>query len=58
MVNVLQFVIYMNEWKFNWPPNASIAIKTLRTIALGEFIDLTKPKIKILEFYGLLASLP
>ena len=40
--NVLQFVIYMNEWKINWPANANLAVKTLRTIALGEFIDTTK----------------
>ena len=42
MINVLQFVIYMNEWKINWPANANLAVKTLRTIALGEFIDTTK----------------
>jgi len=42
MVNTLQFVIYMDEWKVNWPPNASKAIKTIRKIALGEFIDTKK----------------
>jgi hypothetical protein len=27
MINVLQFIIYMNEWKINWPANANLAIK-------------------------------
>ena len=40
MVNSLQFIVFMEQWKVNWPPNASIAIKTIRMIALAEFIDL------------------
>lgn len=53
MINVLQFVIYMNEWKINWPANANLAVKTLRTIALGEFIDTTKMMNSVAEFYGI-----
>ena len=52
MVNVLQYVIYMNEWNLNWPSNASIAIKTIRTIALGEFINTKKIKKIIFKYYG------
>jgi hypothetical protein len=29
----------MNQWKIIWPPNANLAVKTLRIIVLGEFID-------------------
>ena len=53
MINVLQFIIYMNEWKINWPANANLAVKTLRTIALGEFIDTTKMMNSVAEFYGI-----
>ena len=53
MVNSLQFIIFMNQWKVNWPPNASLTIKTLRTIALGEFIDTNKIKAQAYDFYGL-----
>ena len=53
MINMLQFVIYMNEWKVNWPANANLAIQTLRTIALGEFFDTTKITNGILNFYGI-----
>jgi hypothetical protein len=52
MVNILQFIIYMHEWRLNWPANASLAIKTLRTIALGEFIDTKKIGNKVIEWYG------
>jgi hypothetical protein len=53
MINVLQFIIYMNEWKINWPANANLAIKTLRTIALGEFIDTNKMMNTVAAFYGI-----
>jgi hypothetical protein len=53
MVNTLQFVIFMDQWKLNWPPNASMAIKSIRSIALGEFIDTKALKAKILDYYGL-----
>jgi hypothetical protein len=52
MVNVLQFCIYMLDWHLNWPANASLAIKTLRTFALGEFIDYKKIYNKVLAYYG------
>ena len=54
MVNVLQFIIYMQQWKVNWPANANLAVKTLRTIALGEFIDTKKMSNSILAFYGII----
>jgi hypothetical protein len=43
----------MDQWKLNWPPNASMAIKSIRSIALGEFIDTKALKAKILDYYGL-----
>ena len=52
MINILQFIIYMKEWKVNWPANASLGIKTMRTIALGEFIDTKKVMGDTLKFYG------
>ena len=53
MVNSLQFVVYMKEWKVNWPPNAKLIVETLETIALGKFIDQEKIKRKVADFYGL-----
>ena len=38
----------------NWPANANLAVKTLRTIALGEFIDTNKMSNSILAFYGII----
>ena len=26
MVNSLQFVVYMKDWKVNWPPNAKLVV--------------------------------
>jgi len=43
----------MDQWKVNWPPNASSIIKMIRTIALGEFIDMKKIKSEVYDFYGL-----
>lgn len=46
MINTLQFVVFFTEWNVIIPPNAEFAIKTFRTIALGEFIPyewLTEP---------------
>ena len=42
----------MLDWQLNWPANASLAIKTLRTVALGEFIDYKKIYNKVLTYYG------
>lgn len=53
MVNSLQFVVYMKDWKVNWPPNAKLVVKTLETIALGKFIEKEKIKRKFMDFYGL-----
>ena len=38
MINTLQFVVFFTEWNVQMPPNAILAIKTFRVIALGEFI--------------------
>lgn len=38
MINTLQFVVFFTDWNVQMPPNAILAIKTFRTIALGEFI--------------------
>ncbi len=53
MVNSLQFVVYMKDWKVNWPPNAKLVVQTLETIALGKFIEKEKIKRKLMDFYGL-----
>ena len=53
MINVLQFIIYMNQWKINWPANSHLAVKTLRTVALGEFMDKTKMMNSVAKFYGI-----
>lgn len=58
MVNSLQFVIFMDEWKVNLPPNASTTIKTVRTVALAEFIDKKMVKQKAFDFYGLNQTQP
>ena len=38
MLNTLQFIVFFTEWNVQVPANAEIAIKTFRSIALGEFI--------------------
>ena len=46
MINTLQFVVFFTDWLVIIPPNAILAINTIRTIALGEFIPyewLTEP---------------
>ena len=53
MINPLQFVVYMKEWKVNWPPNARLIVETLETIALGKFIKTDRIKRKLMDFYGL-----
>ena len=56
MVNSLQFVVYMKEWKVNWPPNAKLVVATIETIALGKFIDKDKLMQNVMHFYGLPVS--
>lgn len=53
MVNSLQFIVFMDQWKVNWPPNALVAIKTIRMIALAEFFDPNKLKSKAFDYFGL-----
>lgn len=53
MINAMHFVIYMELWKVNWPANAKLAIKTVRTIALLEFINVGKIKNKVLDYFGI-----
>lgn len=53
MINALHFVIYMDLWKVNWPANARLAIKTVRTIALLEFINWAAIREKVLDYFGL-----
>ena len=53
MINALHFVIYMDLWKVNWPANAKLAIKTIRTIALLEFINFGAIKNKIFVYFGI-----
>jgi len=48
MVNTLQFVIFMTEWRVNWPANVTITIKTLRTVALGELVEFDSVKKVVL----------
>ena len=43
----------MKEWKCNWPPNAELAVTTMRSVALGEFIDYSLYTKKVLDFYGI-----
>ena len=43
----------MDKWKVNWPPNATVALATVRKIALGEFVDTDALKKKLLDFFGL-----
>lgn len=53
MINPLQFVVYMKEWKINWPANARLIVETLETIALGKFIKTDRIKRKFMDFYGI-----
>lgn len=53
MINAMHFVIYMELWKVNWPANAKLAIKTVRTIALLEFINVGKIKNNVLDYFGI-----
>ena len=38
MINTLQFIVFFTDWNAQMPSNASIALQTFRSIALGEFI--------------------
>ena len=49
LINVLQFIVFCTDWNVMMPPNADIATKTFRIIALGKFIPydwLTEPLSK------------
>ena len=58
MVNTLQFVIFMDKWQVNWPPNASKALAMLRKFALAEFIDTKEMQQQLFEYYGLNQTQP
>ena len=52
MVNALQFVVFMDQWKVNWPPNAHVAIKTIRLVALAEFLDFNRIWDDVKNYFG------
>ena len=55
LINTLQFVVFFSEWQIQLPNNATIAIKQMRTIALGEFMPtewLTEPIQSLFETEG------
>jgi hypothetical protein len=43
----------MQQWKINWPANATVVLKSLRTLAFAEFIDYTKIGKKVAYFFGI-----
>ena len=46
LINTFQFIVFFSEWKAQIPANSLMALETLKTIALGEFIPtdwLTEP---------------
>ena len=45
MVNLLQFLVFIEKWKFNLPYNAKAVLSYLRSLALMEFVD-TAPATK------------
>jgi len=45
MVNLLQFLVFIQQWKFSLPQNAHGFLKYLKSLALMEFID-TAPVTK------------
>ena len=52
LINTLQFVVFFSDWQIQLPNNAVIAIKQMRTIALGEFMPsewLTDPIKSVFE---------
>ena len=38
MVNLLQFTVFMRQWQIIIPPEADLFIKSLKTLALFEFL--------------------
>lgn len=56
MVNVLQFVMYIDKWKVNWAPNANDVLSKIRIIALAEFIDTKVLQDRVLDYFGLLKA--
>ena len=39
MVNLLQFLVFIQQWKFSLPSNAGGFLKYLKSLALMEFVD-------------------
>ena len=39
MVNILQFVVYFENWNVNMHPEAQIYIGSIKKLALFEFVD-------------------
>ena len=51
MTSILQFVIFIGQWKINVDPFAKTLIDQLKKLALFEFVD-TKPiKTEVKEFF-------
>ena len=42
MINLLQFVVFLQQWKFNLPSNAASFLAYLKNLALMEVVDTSK----------------
>ena len=52
MVNLLQFAVFMRIWQVRIPSETDIFLKTLKTLALFEFLPTDQIDDKLIEWFG------
>ena len=53
LVNLLQFLVFMQLWKINMPSHTYTVLKFIKNVALLEFIPTKKITAAVSEFLGL-----
>ena len=53
MVTLLQFVVFMRAWQIFLPVNADIFLKSLKSLALFEFLPIDNLDEKVMNLFGI-----
>ena len=53
MVTLLQFVVFMRAWQILLPVNADIFLKSLKSLALFEFLPIDNLDEKVMNLFGI-----
>ena len=53
MVNLFQFLVFVEKWQLNYPPNAKVFLQNIKSLVLMEFVPTEDVSLWISDKLGL-----